>query len=100
MLEVFATVLLAGMVLWLLAGELDLALKVYPQDAARLFRLDKDGCYRLLPDDVPGGPRHSYWMEAIDYMRQTGYVMDDIDQDAWILTNKGADLLLSRTDFC
>lgn len=92
MLHAAALAFLIGSVIWILAGELKLAMTVFPSEAAMKFHLDKDGLYRLRFDEIPSGIRSGFWMDAIMDMRCRHLAMDDIDDESWILTDKGEEL--------
>lgn len=92
MLHAFVLALLIGPVVWLLIGELKLAMTVFPSEAAMKFHLDEDGLYRLRFDEIPSGIRSGFWMDAIMNMRHRMLAMDCIDGESWILTDKGEEL--------
>lgn len=92
MLHAAALAFLIGFVIWILAGEIKLALTVFPSEAAMKFHLDEDGLYRLRFDEIPSGIRSGFWMDAIMDMRCRQLAMDCIDGESWILTDKGEEL--------
>lgn len=92
MLHVIALAFLIGSVIWILAGEIKLALTVFPSEAAMKFHLDEDGLYRLRFDEIHSGIRSGFWMDAIMDMRCRRLAMDCIDGESWILTDKGEEL--------
>ena len=92
MLHVAALAFLIGSVIWILAGEIKLAMTVFPSEAAMKFHLDEDGLYRLRFDEIPSGIRSGFWMDAIMDMRCRHLAMDCIDGESWILTDKGEEL--------
>ena len=94
--ECLVLAFLIGGSLWCIAGDIELALTVYPSDAAGLFTKDPDGFYRLHPEDVPDGFRHSRWEEAIKDLLDRGLAMEDPDR-LLILTERGVELRNAST---
>lgn len=90
-LEILGLAFLAGGSIWCIAGDIELALTVYPKDAADLFTKDPDGFYRLHSEDVPDGFRRSRWEEAIQDLLDRGLAMEDLDHHL-ILTERGVEL--------
>ena len=91
MTDIIIVLLLIAGSLWCIAGDVDMAMEVFPAEAVSIFRLDEDGCFRLHPEDVPGGLRVNRWEQAILDLLNSGLAMMDPDGN-YILTSRGEEL--------
>ena len=87
--EMLGLAIIVGGSLWCIAGDVQLALTIYPSDAVQCFQQDEKGLYVLDSSSLPRFRREA-WLQAIDDLISRGLAMDYEGQ--WILTDKGEEL--------
>ena len=75
--------------LWCIAGDVKLALTIYPKDAVDRFSLGEDGAYRLDAASLPSFRRDA-WIEAMRNLCRWELATET--EDGWMLTSDGAEL--------
>lgn len=87
--EMLGLAIIVGGSLWCIAGDVQLALTVFPYEAVRRFSRDEDGVYALNPCCLPRFRRKA-WENALETLVQRGLA---IKQDGrWTLTPAGEEM--------
>lgn len=87
--EMLGLAIIIGGSLWCIAGDVQLALTIYPSDAVQCFQQDEEGLYVLDSSSLPRFRRDA-WLEAINDLVYRGLAMDYEGQ--CILTDRGEEL--------
>ena len=87
--EMLGLAIIVGGPLWCIAGDVQLALTIFPADAVQRFQQDEDDLYVLDSSSLPRFRREA-WLEAINDLICRGLAMDYEGQ--WILTDRGEEL--------
>lgn len=87
--EMLGLSIIIGGSLWCIAGDVRLALTVFPDEAIRRFSRDEDGVYALEPCCLPRFRREA-WEDALETLVQRGLAAR---QDGhWTLTPAGEEI--------
>jgi hypothetical protein len=87
--EMLGLAIIVGGSLWCIAGDVQLALTIYPSDAVQCFQQDEVGLYVLDSSSLPRFRREA-WLKAINDLVYRGLAMNYEGQ--WILTDRGEEL--------
>ena len=87
--EMLGLAIIVGGSLWCIAGDVQLALTIYPGDAVQRFKQNENGLYVLDFSSLPRFRRKA-WLQAARELVDRGLAMDYEGQ--CILTNRGEEL--------
>jgi hypothetical protein len=87
--EMLGLAIIVGGSLWCIAGDVQLALTIYPSDAVQCFQQDEVGLYVLDSSSLPRFRREA-WLKAINDLVYRGLAMNYEGQ--WILPDRGEEL--------
>lgn len=87
--EMLGLAIIVGGSLWCIAGDVQLALTVFPYEAIRRFSRDEDGVYALYSCCLPRFRRKA-WEDALETLVHRGLA---VKQDGrWTLTPAGEEM--------
>lgn len=87
--EMLGLAIIVGGSLWCIAGDVQLALTVFPYEAIRRFSRDEDGVYALYSCCLPRFRRKA-WEDALETLVHRGLA---VKQDGrWTLTPAGEEI--------
>jgi hypothetical protein len=87
--EMLGLAIIIGGPLWCIAGDVQLALTVFPYEAVRRFSRDEDGVYALDPRCLPRLRREA-WEDALKTLVQRGLAVKQGSR--WTLTPAGEEM--------
>lgn len=87
--EMLGLAIIIGGPLWCIAGDVQLALTVFPYEAVRRFSRDEDGVYALDPRCLPRLRREA-WEDALETLVQRGLAVKQGVR--WTLTPAGEEM--------